>query len=154
MTLSTSPSATYSTLDLFKAYTPVSSQRSINQTVWEPFAIRAERIVDAYVNISEEVKYSKTQTLKFPIKDENGNSYIPDDIVLAVIEITSDLILKGDPVAADGMIATSENWDASGYSVTKQKKSSSSSDDVKIEMPPLARQLLMPWSNKVASLNY
>lgn len=152
MSLPTEPS--YSTWIQFKLYTPVASQKTILEADWKPLALRAEKILDTYVNISDCMKYDSDQALAFPIKDGNGSSLIPDDITLAAIEITSDLILKGDPQAQSGLLETSESWDGSGYSVSKQKKSSSSSDDVKIEMPPLARRLLRPWTNKVASLKY
>lgn len=152
MALATEP--TYSTIEEFQAYTPVTAQIAIDEDSWKPFALRAERILDTYVNIPEENKYDIDQNLKFPIKDANLNSLLPDEIILAHIEITSDLILKGDAVAQDGLYEGSESWDSSGYSVTKQKKSSSSSDDVKIQMPPLARRLLLPWTSRVAPLKY
>ncbi len=152
MALNTEP--TYSTWDQFKRYTPVSTQTTILEAVWKPFALRAEKILDSHVTVPTCQRYLSTQNLKFPIKDVNGASIIPDDITLAVIEITSDLILKGDPTASSGLIDTSENWDGGGYSVTKQKKAVSSSEDIKIEMPPLAKRLLRPWTNKVASLTY
>ena len=152
MALPSTPS--YSTWDQFKTYTPVSSQKTILEADWKPFALRAEKILDTYVNIPNCMKYDSEQTLAFPIKDHNGLSLIPDNVTLAVIEITSDLILKGDPQAQNGVLETSESWGGSDYSVSKQKKSSSSSDDIKIEMPPLARRLLMPWTNKVASFYY
>lgn len=152
MALATEP--TYTTLAEFKAHTPVSTQTNIDVAVWKPFALRAEKIVDTYVNVPKEQRFDQNQGMKFPLKDENGNSLIPDDVALATIEITSDLILKGDPTAQNGMLETSESWDGSGYQVAKQKKSSSSSDDIKIEMPPFARRLLLPWTNKVAQLKY
>jgi hypothetical protein len=152
MALATDP--TYSTIEQFQVYTPVAAQIAIDEDSWKPFALRAERILDTYVNIPEENKYDIDQNLKFPIKDANLNSLLPDEITLAHIEITSDLILKGDATAEDGLYDGSESWDSSGYSVTKQKKSSSSSDDVKIQMPPLARRLLLPWTSRVAPLKY
>lgn len=152
MALATEP--TYSTIEQFRAYTPVSSQVATTENAWKPFALRAEKIVDVYVNISDDQKFVDGQGLKFPIKDDLGNSLIPDDITLATIEITSDLMIKGDPTAQNGMVETSESWDGAGYQVSKQKKSTTSSDDLKIEMPPLARRLLMPWTNKVARLKY
>ncbi|MES2395031.1 MAG: hypothetical protein V4549_03470 [Bacteroidota bacterium] len=153
MALNTEP--TYSTWVQFKTYTPVSTQKSIAEATWKPFALRAEKILDSYVTIAECFRYSASQNLKFPIKDSNSASLIPDDVVLAVIEITSDLVLRGDPSASDDLVETSEAWNGDGYSVSKQQKTnSSSSDDIKIEMPPLARRLLMPWTNKVASLKY
>lgn len=152
MTLATEP--TYSTHAEFIANTPVSSQSTILEATWKRYALRAERIIDAYVNIPEEQKFDEAQQLKFPIKDENDASLLPQNITLAAIEITSDLILKGDPTAANGAFETSESWDGSGYSVNKIKKSNSSSEDLKIEMPPLARRLLMPWTNRTAQLKY
>lgn len=155
MALNTEP--TYSTFEQFQLYTQVPAQAadSYTEEMWKPFALRAEKILDTYVNIPNCLKFASDQSLKFPIKDDDGSSLVPDDVTLAAIEITSDLILKGSPSASDEMVVTSESWDGAGYSVSqKEKASSSSSDDIKIQMPPLARRLLMPWTNKVASLKY
>ncbi len=152
MALATEP--TYSTIDQFKLYTPVSTQTSIVEATWKPFALRAEKILDTYVQVNEDDRFDITQNLKFPIKNDLLQSYLPDDVTLAVIYITSDLILKGNPLPQNGLLTTSETWDAASYSVTGIKKNASSSEDIKIEMPPLARRLLMPWTNKVASLKY
>ena len=145
---------TYSDLDTFKAHTPVASQRTIAEDDWKPFALRAEAVLDSYVCISKYDKYDEDQGLAFPIKDDEGNSLIPDNVIRAHIEITSDLILKGDPKAVDGTIETGETWSSSSYSKNKQKKAQSSSDDLKIEMPALARRLLMPWTCRTAPLKY
>jgi hypothetical protein len=155
MALNTEP--TYSDYATFQLYTPVAAQKdnAFTEAMWKPFALQAEKILDSYVMVPQSHMYDPNQSLKFPIKDENGNSLIPDDITLATIYITSDLILKGDPSATDGSVITSESWDGSGYSYNQQEKSSSSSsDDIKIQMPPLARRLLMPWTDKVASIRY
>lgn len=154
MALATEP--TYSTFAQFQARTPVSTQAgsSLLEATWKPFALRAETILDSHVIVPKGMMFDRSQSLKFPIKDEYGNSLMPDDVTLAVIEITSDLILKGDPQAQTGVLETNESWDGSGYSIAKQKKSNSSSEDLKIEMPPLARRLLMPWTDKVAPLRY
>jgi hypothetical protein len=155
MALATDP--TYSTYVQFQTYTPVASQKDVSFTedIWKPYAILAEKILDSFVLIPDFLKYSQDQDLKFPIKDKDGNALIPDDVVLAHILITSDLALKGDMQASTDLIETSESWDSSGYSVNKSQKSTiSSSEDIKVIIPPLAKKLLLPWSNKTARLNY
>lgn len=154
MALATEP--TYSTYEQFQIYTPVEAQKdnAFTEDMWKPFALRAERIIDAIVTVPSNQKFDSEQNLKFPISDENGTSWLPDEITLAHIEITADLILKGDLTAASDYEATSEDWSGSGYSVTKQKKSGSSSDDSKISIPPFALKLLQPWTSKVAPLKY
>lgn len=154
MALATEP--TYSTFEQFQTYTPVVAQQdnSFQEDDWKPFALRAERIIDAIVNVPENQKFDSDQNLKFPITGSDGTSWIPDEITLAHIEITADLILKGDLVATSDYEATSEDWSGSGYSVTKQKKTGSSSDDSKILIPPFALKLLQPWTSKVAPLKY
>lgn len=152
MSLATTP--TYSTWVQFKDNTNVAAQATIPEATWKKYAIRAERILDSYVNIKEEQKYDVDQNLKFPIKDDDNLSWLPDEVALAHIEITSDLALKGDNIAYDGSISTGEQWSGSGYSINKQKKSTSSSDDVKIEIPPYAKRLLLPWTGRTASAKY
>ncbi len=154
MALPTEP--TYSTNEEFQAWTPVSTQASMVEDDWKPFALRAEKIVDTYVRISDAQKYDPDQDLKFPIKNpKNGSSLIPSDVTLATIYITSGLILKGDPSASDFSNASSESWDGSGYSVSNGSKSTTnSSQDIKVTMPPEALRLLMPWSNKNAPATY
>jgi hypothetical protein len=152
MALPTEP--TYSTYDSFKANTPVSSQKTIDEADWKPFALRAEAVLDTYVFVPVAQRYEEDQSLKFPIKDSNGASLIPNEVERAHIEITSDLILKGDTTAATGLIETGESWSSSQYSKNKQKKASSSSDDLKIEMPALARRLLLPWVSGVGGVRY
>lgn len=152
MALPTSP--TYSTHQEFKDHTQVASQQEIEANEWKRYALKAERVLDTFVNIRSEQKYDPDQILKFPIKDSDGNSYLPDEVKLAHIEITSDLILKGDITAYDGLMITNEQWNGTGYSVTKAKKASASSDDLKIEIPPYARRLLMQWTSKVFRLTY
>lgn len=153
MALATNP--TYSTYAQFQTYTPVESQKDVlfTEAMWKPFALMAEKIVDTYCTVPEAIQFSQDQNLKFPIYDDNGNSWLPDDVTLATIYITSDLILKGDPLPTSDFVE-SESWSSSGYSVSKQKKSTSATDDIKMSLPPLARRLLMPWTNKVASLKY
>jgi hypothetical protein len=154
MALATDP--TYSTYAQFKTYSPVAAQRGGTpaEADWEIFALRAEKIIDTYVNIPENQRYETDQDLAFPIIDSNGASLIPDDVTLAHIHITSDLILKGDAVSEDGLQTTGETWSNSQYSKNKQKKSQSSSDDVKIQMPAFARRLLQPWTDAVSPFRY
>ena len=145
---------TYSTLLEFQAHTPVSAQVTIIEADWKTFALRAESIIDTYVNVPIADRYDENQVLKFPIKDSDGASWIPNDVSRAHIEITSDLILKGDPLAVDGLLASHESWSSSQYSKKSVQKSSSASGDIKIEMPALARRLLMPWNYGVAAVKY
>lgn len=152
MALPTTPS--YATYTEFKANTPVSSQKTIAEVDWTPFALRAEAILNTYVCVPESDRYDGDQSFPFPIKDDDGNSLLPDDVTRATIEITSDLILKGDPVAQDGLLETGEAWSSSQYSKNKQKKAASSSDDLKIEMPSIARRLLQPWGCGTAGFKY
>ena len=146
----------YSTWVQFKAHSPVAAQRggAPLEAEWKIFALRAEQIIDAMVIVPQEKQYSLTQDLKFPIKDSEGDSWLPDDVTLAHIHITSDLILKGDSSAYDGLSETGENWSGSGYSVSKQKRSQGSSADDKIEIPPFAKRLLRSWNGDVAKLTY
>jgi len=145
---------TYSTIALFNLHTPVAAQRTMIEADWKPYALRAEAILDSYVRVLAKDRYAEDQYLAFPIKDEDEASYLPEDVIRAHIEITSDLILKGDAVAETGYADVGETWSSSSYSKNKQKKASSSSDDLKINMPPLARRLLMPWSNNSAGITY
>ena len=147
-------SVTYSTFASFQANTPVSAQKTIIEADWKTFALRAEAILDTYVFVPLVDRFDSDQDLAFPIKDKDGASLIPNEVERAHIEITSDLILKGDTTAATGLIETSESWSSSQYSKNKQKKSSSSSDDEKIEMPALAKRLLKPWVSGVGGVTY
>lgn len=154
MALPTTP--TYSTYDQFKAHSPVAAQRGgvPIEDDWTIFALRAEKILDTYVNIPVNDRFDSDQALKFPIKDSDGASLLPDDVTLAHIYITSDLILKGDATAEDGLQTTGEAWSDSQYTKRKQKRSQSSSNDIKIEIPPFARRLLLPWDWGATKLRY
>jgi len=144
---------TYSTHALFIANTPVASQATIIESAWKPYALRAEAILDSFVNVPASKRFADDQYLAFPIKDSDDESYLPENVIRAHIEITSDLILKGSPSAETGTVDVSESWSSSGYSRTKQKKTGSS-DDLKIYIPALARRLLMPWAGGTASIIY
>ncbi len=154
MALPTTPS--YSTWVEFKLYSPVAAQRggAPVEADWKIFALRAEKILDSYVNIPVNDRYDSDQALKFPITDSDGVSLLPDDVTLAHIHITSDLVLKGDATAEDGLEATGENWSSSSYSKNKQKRSQSSVNDIKIEIPPIAKRLLLPWAWGATSLKF
>lgn len=145
---------TYSTWEEFKAHTPVSTQTTISEGDWKRFALRGEAIVDSYTYTRPTERYETDQVLMFPIKDSDGNSLIPDAVSRAHIEITSDLVFKGDPTAENGTIETGEAWSSSSYSKSKSKKVSSSSDATRIEMPALARRLLQPWTDVVSQITY
>jgi len=147
---------TYSSYTQFKANSPVATQRGGDpiEATWKIFALRAEAMIDAICSIAEENKFLETQDRACPIKDSDGNTWMPDDVTMAHIYITSDLILKGDSVAYDGMEVKRENWSGSGYSVDKDKKSQGSSNDDKIEIPPFARRLLRPWHGDIARLTF
>lgn len=148
MSLLTDP--IYSTLDDFKECTPITSQKTIDEADWKPWALRAEGIIDTYVNCVTPCK--KDQERKFPTYNECGVCEVPRDVQLAAIEITSFLILQSqkseeeilDPMESD---VTEETWSATSYS---RKKGSSSggggqtSIKTNMDLPPYAIRLLKP----------
>lgn len=153
MALATDP--TYTTLAEFKANSPVSGHDSIVEGDWKPFALRAERIIDNYTLVPREKRYTFAQLRNFPICDYDGNSWIPEDVKIAHIELTANLILEGAQTEAYADTEVlSENWSGSGYSKTKAKKSTSPSAKYEFQLPPLVRRLLRPWSLNNARLTY
>lgn len=148
MALSTTP--TYLTAAEFKANTRIQDQRTLANHVLNPYILHAERIIDAYIGYVE--PYESGQSMKFPTKDEDGNSLYPDDMKLACIEIVQDLILQGEKELAGIFEPQSQEWTASGYKVTY--KNIKSGQEVSLKLPPFAARLLRQWAGNSCALTF
>lgn len=147
---------TYSTFEEFTDNTRVAAQAAMAEDDWTPHALHAEYLIDSYVNCVK--KYDSDQYRLFPTIDRLGNSYIPADVRKAHIEITSWLILKGEPTAADeevsGKKIAGESWQSTGYQRNFARGDSEMADKMNLNLPPLALRLLAPWCTKTAGVNY
>ena len=149
MALPTTP--TYTTLDEFKAHTRVESQKTIADANWSPHALHAEQIIDAY--IGKVNSYASDQDLKFPI-NEDGESVFPNDLKKAHIEITTDLILKGDQKEAGKGAVKGESWSSSRYSKDFETGGNLNQETIQSQIPPLAKRLLRQYGGGTAAATY
>lgn len=140
---------TYSTWEQFKTYTPNADQKTIPEADWKTIALRAEGILDSYVGYTK--KFDPTQARKFPI-NECGVSTMPNDIVMAHIEITAWQIREGEPTSSNDQTAKSESWNNSGYAVVY--KDGQTKDTEQMILPPYVLRLLSPFQDKGTSLTY
>lgn len=155
MALITAP--TYSTFEQFGTYTPRASQKDggaseVAEADWTPAAISAQYLIDENVNRSVCPPYDEEQDSVFPTINEDGDSWIPDDITLAHIHLTSFLIAQGDP-AVDSRQVQSETWSGTGYSKTyagADSQRSIATDD----MPPFVRKVLAKYGSNAAPASY
>lgn len=141
---------TYSTLSEFQQFTRVSTQASIVSNTWTPAALHAEFLIDEYVGYV--VPYDEDQERKFPTYDKNGDSSIPTNVKKAHIELTSWLLLNGQPTV-ESMGAKdklSESWSGSGYAYSRG--GNKDADTQKMGLPPLVIRLLAEWSPKFGRL--
>lgn len=117
------------------------------EAIWKPYALEAEMIIDEY--IGSVPSYSDTQSRKFPIEDENGDSVFPDDLKIAHIGITADRYLKGDQTAFTGSQGpvSSEAWNDSGYSRSNAVLKGASAETVSMMIPPFTKLLLRKYRN-------
>jgi len=145
--------ATYTTLAEFQAFTRVTSQKTILEADWQPSALHAEWIVDEYIGYVKPFDAVTPQVMKFPTIDADGNSTIPDDIIKATIEITADLILKGDQVAtADGTVKK-EKWASTGYE-KDLGTGEITPENLNLYIPPLAKRLLRKYLGGSGKFTY
>ncbi len=142
--------ATYISYDEFKAHTRVADQKTIADATLLPYILHAEYLIDSYIGYVE--AYDSDQVMKFPTVDDDGNEDYPDDMKKACIEITSDLILKGEPTGSSSDDLKSERWSSSGYA--KTYKDGNKSETVSCDLPPIALRLLRQWAVGVAPATY
>lgn len=135
----------------FQAFTPVSTQRELEEADIINAVIEAQAVVDRYVG--HVVPYEDTQDLKFPITGSDGTAEIPDSIKRATIYIASDLLLKGDPTANTGEVV-SEQWSATGYSQTRGTKNGTLNETLSEMIPARAKRELRPWALNSAQATY
>lgn len=139
----------YTNLATFQLYTR-GPYTTIADGVWRPHALHAEWIIDSIIGFID--KYDETQVRKFPTTDDDGNSYIPDDIQKAHVEITTWLLLKGSQDAAESEVRTTESWSSSGYSYSGV--GSANRKQLLSEIPMLAAQILRRYITSSARLTY
>lgn len=155
MALITEP--TYSTFEQFGTYTPRASQKDggadeVAEGSWTPVAIFAQYLIDENVSRFACPPYDEAQDSAFPTSDEDGDSWIPDDITLAHIHLTSFLIAQGDP-AVDSRQVQSETWSGTGYSKTYAGADSQLSIATD-EMPAFVRKILAKYGSNAAPATY
>lgn len=149
MALPTTP--TYTTWVEFKAWTRNTAYQSIVEDDWKRAALFAEQVVD--LNITYVQPYDSDQDLKFPTIDEDGNSSYPNDLKIAHIEITTDVLLKGDQQSTQDEFSASqksEEWSASSYKTAAGGGGGFAPDfqPHNFPIPPIAKTLLNQWNGK------
>ena len=146
MALATEP--IYITWEEFQTFARVADQRKMSWGKITPYALHAEAIIDSYVGYV--VPADSEQSLKFPTLNDDGESEMPDDLKRACIEITSDLIAKGEP-SGNGDVKR-ESWSNSGYS--REYVEGKKSESAEVGIPPLALRLLSQWAVGIAPATY
>jgi len=151
MAIPTTP--TYSTFAQFQAFNRVAS--ALLEPQWTPFALHAEWLIDTYIGFV--AKFDPDQVMKFPTKDKNGASIIPDNVVKAHIELTSQLSLKGAQTASGSSSGgvKSQSWSGTGY----KTESAVSADDINaqkdnLDLPANVRALLREYYTLTAQATY
>lgn len=149
MALTTEP--TYITIEEFQANARVAAQQAMDEEALTPYILHAERMIDSLVGNVE--RYDEDQNMKFPTKDDDGEYWMPDPVKIACIEITSMLILEGEPTLATfSAQEQSQEWNANGYRVTY--KNTENRQSFSLDLPSFVVRTLRPWLGHNASLTY